>query len=141
MLDEIVAECDVGGDGTLLLPEATACWELMETDEFMLNMLLKGSSATLDVYGTCGNMYAIQYADTEPFMGYKTSLSESRSWNLRARLAIAILGLIESIEHTPYGTLYLCDVQEANFGIVRSCMTTYHCFIILMHFFMADNKG
>ena len=142
MLNEIVTECDVGGDGILLLPEATACWELVETDEFMLNMLLKDSSATLDVYGTCGNMYAIQYADAEPFMGYKTSLSETRSWTLRARLAIAILELIESIEHTPYGTLYLCDVQEANFGIVRTCMTTYpyHCLTILMHFFMADNK-
>ena len=122
MLDEIITECDVGGDGILLLPEATACWELRETDEYMLNMMLKDSSATLDVHGTCGNMYGIQYADAEPFMGYKTSLSEARSWNLRAQLAIAILELIESIEHTPYGTLYQCDVHEANFGIVRFCM-------------------
>ena len=115
------------------MPEATACWELKETDEYMLNMMLKDSSATLDVYGTCGNMYGIQYADAEPFMGSKTSLfnlwyaSEIRSWNLRARLAIAILELIESIEHTPYGTLYQCDVHEANFGIVRVCMAIAIC--------------
>ena len=120
ILNEIFSECDVGGDGILLFPEAIVCWELIKTDEYMLNMLLKGSSATLDVYGTCGNMYAVQYADAELFMGYKTSWSESRSWNLRAQLAIAILELIESIEHTPYGTLYLCDVQEANFGLVRA---------------------
>ena len=124
-MDEIIAECDVGGDGILLLSEATACWELKETDEYMLNMMLKDSSATLDVYGTCGNMYGIQYADAEPFMGYKTSLSEARSWNLRARLAIAILELIESIEYTPYGTLYQCDIQEANFGLVRVCTANY----------------
>lgn len=119
-MDDIFTECDVRGDGILLLSEAIACWELLETGEYMLNKMLKESRATLDVYGTCGNMYAIQYADAEPFMGYKTSLSETRSWNLRARLAIAILELIESIERTPYGTLYLCDVQEANFGIVRT---------------------
>ena len=93
----------------------------------MLNMMLKDSSATLDVYGTCGNLYGIQYADAEPFIGSKKSLlwytSEPRSWNFRARLAIAILELIESIEYTPYGTLYQCDVHEANFGIVRVCMS------------------
>ena len=125
----------MGGDGILLLPEATACWELTETDEYMLNMLLKGSSATLDVYGTCGNMYAIQYANAKPFKTRK------RSWNLRARLAIAILELIESIEHTPYGTLYLCDVHEANFGIVRTCLPILdNNNYSLMHLFMADNK-
>lgn len=103
--------------------ETIVCWELIETDEYMLNMMLKGSSATLEVYGSCGNMYAIQYADAGPFMGYKTSLSETRPWGLRAQLAIAILELIESFEHTPYGTLYLCDVQEANFGIVCKNLT------------------
>ena len=126
-MNEIFTECDVGKDGILLLSEVIACWELIETDEYMLNMMIKGSSATLDVYGTCGNMYAIQYADAEPFMGYKTSLSEARSWNLRAQLAIAILELIESIEHTSYGTLYLCDVQEANFGIVRANLIDHSC--------------
>ena len=137
------------------MPEATACWELKETDEYMLNMMLKDSSATLDVYGTCGNMYGIQYADAEPFMGSKTGLfnlwyaSEIRSWNLRVRLAIAILELIESIEHTPYGTLYQCDVHEANFGIVRVCMAiaipTNFCltptlYNLPMFSIMADNE-
>ena len=127
MLDQIFAECDVGRDGTLLLLEAIVCWELLETDEYMLNMMLKGSSATLDVYGTCGNMYFIEYADAGPFMGYKTSLSETRAWSLRAQLAVAILELIESFEHTPYGTLHLCDVQEANFGIVRNTLPMTSC--------------
>ena len=140
MLDEIITECDVGGDGILLLPEATACWELRETDEYMLNMMLKDSSATLDVYGACGNMYGIQYADSKPlkFVGSKTSLqlfmSKTRLWNLQARLAIALLELIESIEHTPYGTLYQCDVHEANFGIVRVCMA------IAISYYIATNK-
>ena len=118
VLNEVFSECDVGGDGVLGLYEALTCWQLLDTDEYMLNKLLINSSATLDIYGTCGGMYALQYADATPFMGYKTSLSDNRTWKYRARLAIAILELIESIEDTPYGTLYLCDVQAANFGVV-----------------------
>ena len=58
------------------MAEATACWELKETDEYMLNMMLKDSSATLDVYGACGNMYGVQYADSKPlkFVRSKTNL-------------------------------------------------------------------
>lgn len=116
VLYEIFAECDVGGDGILGLTESLVCWELVETGEFMLNLLLRDSSATLDVYGTCGGMYALQYADTKPYAG---DTSDSRPWSFRARLAVAILELVESIEQTPYGTLYLCDVLEDNFGLVR----------------------
>lgn len=93
------------------------CWELVETEEFMLHLLLRESSATLDVYGTCGNLYALQYADSTPYAG---DISDSRPWSLRARLAVAILELVQSIEHTPYGTLYLCDVLEDNIGLVRN---------------------
>ena len=113
ILNEIFIECDVGGDGILQLTESLVCWELVETGEFMLNLLLRDSSATLDVYGTCGNMYALQYADSMPH------ISDSRPWSLRARLAVAILELVQSIEQTPYGTLYLCDVLEDNIGLVR----------------------
>ena len=120
VVNEIFSECDVGNDEVFLVSEVLACLELILTSEYMLYKLLSNSNATPDVYGSCGNMYAVQYVDPEPFMGYKTSFSETRSWKERARLAVAILDLIESIEHTPYGTLYLCDVQEANFGLVSS---------------------
>ena len=116
VLHEILIECDVGGDGTLKLTESLVCWELVETGEFMLNLLLRDSSATLDVYGTCGNMYALEYADSKPYAG---DILDSRPWSLKARLAVAILELVQSIEQTPYGTLYLCDVLKDNIGLVR----------------------
>lgn len=118
VLREIISECDVRQDGVLGFSESLTCWQFIETGEYMLNKLLTNSTATLDIYGTCGSVYAMQYANPEPFMGYKTSLRDNRTWKYRARLAIAILELIESIEHTPYGSLYLCDAQEANFGLV-----------------------
>ena len=73
----------------------------------------------LDVYGVCGNMYAVQYAAAEPFLGFQGKWSDGRNWNLRARLAIALLEMVEELEETPYGTFYLCDIQEPNFGVVR----------------------
>ena len=129
VLNELFTECDVGQDGILLFDESIACWELVETGEYMLYKMLRDSIAALDVYGTCGNMYVVQFADAEAYMGYKTSGSETKPWSLRARLAVAILELVESIEQTPYGTLYLCDVQGANFGVV----SRIHPFIFLHH--------
>ena len=119
MIEHIFSECDIGRDGVLNYDEALPCWQLVETDEYTLFSMLQGKSGIPDIYGTCGNMYAVQYANAEPYLGFQTTMSETRPWNLRAKLAIALLDMIESLEHTPYGTLYLCDVQEANFGVVE----------------------
>ena len=118
VIEEIFSECDVGNDGILGYDESIPCWQLLETDEYVLYKLLREKSAMLNVYGVCGNMYAVQYAAAEPFLGFQTSFSDSRDWNLRARLALALLEMVAEFEETPYGTFYLCDVQEPNFGVV-----------------------
>ncbi len=114
----IKSECDIGDDGVLYYSEAMVCWELATSDEYILYSLLSDNSAALNVYGACGNMYAVEYAVSEPFLGFKSSLSDLRSWKLRSELAVALLEMVEAIENTPFGTLYLCDVQESNFGVV-----------------------
>ena len=119
-MNEILTECDVGNDGVFLPLETLACWDHIENNEYILYTFLKESSAMLKVYGTCGNMYAVEYADAGAYKGCLTCSSENRTWSYRAQLAVAMLELIKSIEHTPYGTLYLCDVHESNFGLVRT---------------------
>lgn len=114
----IAKECDVSSDGVFSYLETITCWQLVTNEEYILYSILQGNSAILDVYGVCGNMYAVQYAASEPFLGYLTSLSDSRTWEFRSKLAIALLNMVEALENTSYGTLYLCDVQEPNFGIV-----------------------
>lgn len=81
-------------------------------------MLLKGNSAMPEVLGTCGNMFAVQFAPSAPFLEFHVDWAEVRDWGFRARLALALLEMIESLEETEMGTLYLCDVQESNFGVV-----------------------
>ena len=119
MIEEVFSECDVGNDGVLGYDESIPCWQLIETDEYLLYKLLHEKSAMLNVYGVCGNMYAVEYAAAEPFLGFLSSWSDGRDWSLRARLALALLEMIAEFEDTPYGTFYLCDVQEPNFGVVN----------------------
>jgi hypothetical protein len=127
VIEEIFSECDVGNDGILGYDESIPCWQLIETDEYMLYKLLREKSAMLNVYGVCGNMYAVEYAAAEPFLGFLSSWSDGRDWRLRARLALALLEMITEFEDTPYGTFYLCDVQEPNFGVVRFTIIMYSC--------------
>ena len=117
-LDEILTECDVENDGIFLSTETLACWEFIESKEYVPYMLLRDSSAMPKVYGTCGNMYGVEYIDAGPYTGCKSCVSDDRTWTFRAELAIALLELIEKLEDTPYGTLHLCDVHEGNFGLV-----------------------
>lgn len=120
VIEDIFTECDVGSDGVLNFNEALPCWQLVETDEYVLFSLLRGMSAIPNIYGACGTVYAVQYAASEPYFGIETSMAEARPWKLRAKLALALLEMIESVERTPYGTLYLCDIQESNFGMIHS---------------------
>ena len=118
-VERVFSECDVLGDGQLSYSEAVVCWQLLETDEFVLLSVLDGTSAIPDLYGACGNMYAMQYATSDPFLDKLPPTVDKRSWAFRARLAIALIEMVHSIEVTPYGTLYLCDVKGSNFGLVR----------------------
>ena len=123
MVKQIIAECDVGQDGRLFIDEIISCSRLLETNEFSFYQLLKGNGAFPTVLGVCGSVYAVEYAPSEPFLGFLTSWSEVREWKFRAQLAIALLELVESLEYTEFGTVYLCDLQESNFGVV--CLFTF----------------
>ena len=118
-VERVFAECDVLGDGQLSYTEALVCWSLLETDEFVLLSVLSGVSAIPDVYGACGNMYAMQYATSQPLLAWHLAIADRRSWHFRARLAIALLEMIRSIESSTHGTLLLCDMKAANLGVVR----------------------
>ena len=110
-LEDIFRECDIHGDGVLSYDELVTCWQLVETDEYLLYSLLKGKPGIPELCGTCGNLYAVDYAPEPCYLG------EKRTWKFNVELVLALLDVVEAIEDTPYGTLYLCDIQEANFGV------------------------
>ncbi len=119
VLKQVVSECDLHGDGLLERDELIRCWQIVESEEYMIASLLAGSSAVPKVYGVCGELYAEEYVAPLQLKGFMTFLDNQRSWKTRATIALAILDLLVAIENTPYGTLHLCDVKAANIGVIQ----------------------
>ena len=95
--------------------ELEYCAKLVQPD-VILSTLLKDSRLVPQVHGTCGELVAVEYASTEPL---RASILDRRPWTKRVELAIAVLDMIQELERTPYGTLYICDMQWKNLGVVR----------------------
>ena len=102
--------------------EALNCWQLVASEEYIVTSLMQGKPHIPELKGVCGDIFAVEYVaplDSDQFLGIKSVLAYQRSWNFRARLALALLDMIEFAEETPYGTLHCCDVQESNLGVIE----------------------
>lgn len=115
ILERIVSECDVGRDGILSGEELNYCIGIIQPG-FIFNLLLKNNRLVPQVYGSCGEVVAVEYASSELL---HIGIFDRKSWAQHAELAIALLDMIQELEHTPYGTLYLCDMRWQNLGTVR----------------------
>lgn len=119
VVDWILSECDKGNDGIITYSESLYCWHMVDESEILIMLQLAGNSGITQLYGTCGNLFVIQYAPSTPFDKLPV-VKEYRSWTLRAKMAIALIEMVESLEDTNLETLFLCDFQESNFGLVES---------------------
>ncbi len=120
VLESVVSECDVNGDGVLKNDELFVCWRSIISEEYILYELLKDQQHVPEVMGVCGDVFAVEYVSplsSGRYLGYESILAGHRSWRDRARMAIALLDMIEFFEGTPYGSLHTCDVKETNYGI------------------------
>ena len=115
--DRIISECDYGHDNILTYREASYCWHIIDRDEFMISFQLEKLHVVPHLYGTCGTLFGVEYVPSIPFN--LPFFKDSRSWDFRAKLAISLIELVEILETTDYGTLYLCDLQEGNLGVVE----------------------
>ena len=115
----VLSECDKNADGVFSLIEASYCLHMFENDEILTMMLLSGNRGIPTLYGTCGNMVAVEYVTSSPLVALSI-VKEYRSWDLRAKMALALIEMIEGLEDTRYGTLFLCDFQRGNFGFVEN---------------------
>ena len=116
VLDYIYKEC-AGEDGVLTYHEMGYCFTLLESDEFLLSVLLQDTHSIPDLYGTCGSVFGVEHISTELLETLSRLIRDERSWITKAKLGLALLDMIERLDKTPYGTLYLCDVQFPNFGV------------------------
>ena len=119
LLKEVYSSCDANADGKLNYDEAILCWQLLKTQEYVVFSLLENVADVPDLYGSCGLLYGIEFVDPKPLLGLQTIEFDTRSWRVRANLALALLVMIETVEETPYGTFHMCDVDERSVGVVK----------------------
>ena len=115
ILSRIVSECDIGGDGALIGQEIQQCGRLIQL-ELVLDTLFKSNKLVPEIYGTCGEMLAAEYASQSPL---RSGIFDRKPWSQRVQLALALLDYVQELEHTPYGTLYICDLQLRHLGVVN----------------------
>ena len=118
VIDEFLLECDANSDALISYHEAASCMRILASEEYVFYVLLRGIPGVPEVYGTCGNIFAVQSTLADDLQHHVAL--DPRTWKKRAMIAISMLDMVEAFEHTPYGTVYLCDVQESNFGVDSS---------------------
>ena len=115
VIDEFLWECDANSDALISYHEAASCMRILASEEYVFYVLLRGIPGMPEVYGTCGNIFAVQSTLADDLRDHVAL--DPRTWEKRAMIAISMLDMVEAFEHTPYGNVYLCDVQEGNFGV------------------------
>ena len=118
VINEFLLECDANSDALISYHEAASCMRILASKEYVFYVLLRGIPGVPEVYGTCGNIFAVQSTLADDIRDHVAL--DPRTWKKRALIAISMLDMVEAFEHTPYGTVYLCDVQEGNFGVDSS---------------------
>lgn len=119
LLKGVFSSCDANRDNKLHYDEAMVCWQLLQTQEYVMFSLLEDLADIPDVYGSCGLLYGIEFVDPKPILGINTAEFDTRPWNIRANLALALLVMIQTFEQTPYGTLHVCGLNEHNLGVTK----------------------
>ena len=116
LLSNILNECDAHKDNVLKSSELKQCSRLVQP-AYVLLYILRGNSGIPELFGTCGDLLAVEYASSEPL---HTSLFDVRPWRWKVELAKAVLDMVVALENTPFGPLYLCDIQAKNLGVVKN---------------------
>ena len=117
IFEEIANSCDIDKNGIVVYHEALYCWHLVDNHDYLMSLLLQDNLAIPSLLGFCGPLFVQEYVPSESLHS-PTFKTETRNWQVRAKLAIAFIEMAQLLEHTRYGRLYLCDVKEENFGVV-----------------------
>ena len=116
-LNNILSECTTRRDKALDSNEIQQCSRLVQ-QEYILYYILRGNAGIPELFGACGELFAVENAPPEELQLRSMPL-DIRQWWQKVELAIAVLDMIVALEKTPYGTLYLCDMKWRNLGVVQ----------------------
>ena len=115
-LNNILSECTTHRDRALNSNEIQQCSRLVQ-QEYILYYILRGNAGIPELFGACGELFVVENASPEELWSMPLDI---RQWRQKVDLAIAVLDMIVALEKTPFGTLYLCDMQWRNLGVVQT---------------------
>ena len=99
-------------------------WTLSLDPEFVYSQLFKEFDVFPEVYGTCGGLFFVEKLEPLDLPYFLQSL-DFGGWVARAKLALAILDLVEELDTMFDFPLHLCDVKSEHFGISGSGRVKY----------------
>lgn len=88
-------------------------WQFVEDQEFIISVLMMETQLFPEIYGTCGNMYAMEFVDTlQENIFFPHSLKRDE----KILKSIDIIKFVEKLDTAWSEPLHLCDVKMAHFG-------------------------
>ena len=99
-------------------------WSVVQQLEYTFYKIYEGYSFVPKLYGTCGPVYITEYTPPGDALKSEVSIGWSIDWSYRAKIAVSLLKLLETIDSKLHQTLHLCDVKGENFGLNRANQAT-----------------
>ncbi|XP_005990786.2 divergent protein kinase domain 1C [Latimeria chalumnae] len=112
--------------------ELASMWSLLQQEEYVFFQLLQDiSKHALQVIGSCGHFYAVDYLlagnawtqnifSLEEITGSSSVYSDSRlRWQAISNIALSFLDMIRHFDDDFSYRLHLCDIKPENFAIRR----------------------
>ncbi|CAH1796849.1 unnamed protein product [Owenia fusiformis] len=113
---------DFIGDKDKLHSAMTSIWSLAQQDEYIMMQYFQNSSHIPEIYGTCGHIYAMEYAPPGDLLDPRllNNFLDGSQWKLRAKIALDILQLLGAMNNELSHPLHLCDIKGENFGFTET---------------------
>jgi len=98
-------------------------WSLLQQDEYVFMKYLAGVKYVPSILGTCGHMYAVEFAPPgrlfTPNVLHMSdfSVNQAPSWEERLATALLLIELLRVFDEHFHEPLHICDLKGSNFGI------------------------
>lgn len=111
------------------LAEAKSLWALLQHNDFFMTFLFHHDEYTPKVYGSCGDLYALEQVQTTPLFNpdnqhglFSYFFPESYTWAFpdweqRSKIAIGLLEFaLEAYQHASQTSFHMCNLHPTKIG-------------------------
>ncbi|XP_053775135.1 divergent protein kinase domain 1B [Desmodus rotundus] len=126
LASQVLLMADFDKDNRVSLAEAKSVWALLQRNEFLLLLSLRGKGHAARLLGYCGDLYVTEGVPHSAQHGAALPLPPALhralqqwlgpAWPWRAKIAIGLLEFVEELFHGAHGNFYMCDTTLANVG-------------------------